>query len=427
MDLSDTQVSPTSFLPPLARLSECRPSQIKDVLQNLRSLYWPPPPVISLPVVNLKFRRRKRGILSDKKLTVVPDSGYASAEEDEEDSSTSDVDVLRSDPFERAFAIKWITGFIRRSDTWTSSEVCSSASDLDEIIDEATSILSSFSAGDKAEDGASISLTRTFSFPFNHPRRSQPESTAGTITVELNDAPLSDTDHTSVGLQSWASSILMAERMSADPEVFGLMRSSGGPLRVLELGAGTGMLSIVVSKILQAQVPDEGTKAMDMVVATDYHPDVLANLTLNLRTNHLDQKVGVHLLDWEHPESFFSSSTALFDTILAADVIYHPEHARWIKRCVQRLLVPPSISTEGGIGHHGGFFYLMIPLRSTGRHEGMDRTVHEIFGDASGAVEEKCDTLRLGVIHWEKLGRKGNVGRADECGYKLFKIGWIHG
>jgi hypothetical protein len=108
-----------------------------------------------------------------------------------------------------------------------------------------------------------------------------------------------------------------------------------------------------------------------------------------------------------------------FTTILAADVIYHPDHARWIKGCVERLLLRPERREEG----EGGIFWLIIPLRSTGRHEGMCNTVDEIFPDLGaegGGVEWK-----LAVLEREDVGKQDGLGRADESGYKLFKIGWV--
>ena len=100
-----------------------------------------------------------------------------------------------------------------------------------------SSLLSAFAGDDKTEEA----LTRCFSIPL-------PEAVGlGEIKVELNDAPLSSEDHTSVGPQSWASSIVLAERICARPMEFGLSRPGEGSLRILELGAGTGLLKVVVA------------------------------------------------------------------------------------------------------------------------------------------------------------------------------------
>lgn len=87
---------------------------------------------------------------------------------------------------------------------------------------------------------------------------------------------------------------MLAKMMCAALGEFDL--NSNG-LRILELGAGTGLLSIVVGKLLQ-QTDD---RANSTVVATDYHPNVLSNLSLNVGANFSCSPVDVHVLDWEHP------------------------------------------------------------------------------------------------------------------------------
>ena len=71
----------------------------------------------------------------------------------------------------------------------------------------------------------------------------------------------------------------------------------------------------------------------------------------------------------------------------------------------------------------GGVFWLIIPLRPTGRHEGMSNTVDAVFPLASevGCGGEK----ELAVLTVEEIRKQDGVVRADEGGYKLYKIGWI--
>ncbi|KAF8903542.1 S-adenosyl-L-methionine-dependent methyltransferase [Mucidula mucida] len=339
---------PSGFLPPLARLRTCTTETVLVALANLREFCWPLP----VPV------RKSDTLIHD---VLVPDSGYASAEEDEDDDDDGNIHL---DPFERDFAIRWITGFIARSDVWAEEDEARTV-----LVDEAAQILLLFAADPGAEEECAI--VRSFHFPND-------------VHVELNDAPLSTSDHTSVGLQSWASSILLAERMCAAPSDFHLRG------RILELGAGTGMLSIAVAKLLPA-----------IIVATDYHPDVLFNLQANVATNK--SNVIVQKFDWETP-SYEAPLDRPFEVILAADVIYHVEHAAWIRNCVERLLAKD------------GVFWLMIPVRSTGRHEGMTCTVDAVFPQADRG---------LVIIDRAEVQRQGGVGRADEGGYKLFKIGWV--
>jgi SAM-dependent methyltransferase len=264
------------------------------------------------------------------------------------------------------------------------------------LLEDATALLAHFSHN---EDDDEYDIARSFSFPSN----------GRTIHVELNDAPMSTSDHTSVGLQSWGSAIILAERLCADSASFGLVE--GQPLRVLELGAGTGLLSIAVAKLLPATT----------VIATDYHPAILANLTANLRTNFTSEaRVSAVELDWACPTRSVPFD-APFDVVLAADVVYHPDHARWIRGCVARMLRRPGPNPASD---PGGIFHLIVPVRTSGRHDGMDRTVDEVFGSDDDFADSA--NPRLAILDTMAIERQGGgVGRADEAGYRLFRIGWV--
>ncbi|KAE9395529.1 hypothetical protein BT96DRAFT_922743 [Gymnopus androsaceus JB14] len=419
--------APSAGLPPLSKLLDTSSGQIYYSLDNLRQLYGRQPATLP-PKLSLPIRRHQQLIHDDS----VPDSGYASAEEEENDLDAEDVfvtgsgtedesfEVLRADPLERAFAIKWVTGFIARSDTWASEDGIDDveADRRTEAVENATKLLSLLLSSEQLEEEEDCSVTRSFQFLVQ----------GGTvIEAELNDAPLLNEDHTCVGLQSWASSIVLSEQICADPSRFSLSSSNKGiPLRILELGAGTGLLSIVAAKLLQ---PPTSTS----IFATDYHPDVLVNLRANIATNFpgLAHPISVHQLDWEFPD-YSAPMDEPFDLILAADVVYHPDHARWIKACAERLLLRPNSSSSSS-SSEGGVFWLMMALRISGRHEGMFHTVEDIFPDAPSSSEKELDVSKevvtdewqLAVLEKIELGKLKGVGRADERGYLLFKIGWI--
>ena len=401
-------IRPISSLPPLRQLSLHTLDSIKQALDGLRSLYFPPPP----PKLVLYKRHAIAARIHDLS---APDSGYASAEGDDDEDEVEveevsqkligheDSDVLRSDPFEREYAVKWLTGFIARSDIWIieapEEEGCGDTPEnRSRAVDGAASLLSSF-AGDAEPEPA---LTRDFSFP---------RSEGGNpVCVQLNDGALLSADHTSVGLQSWASSIILAERISWDPSSFHFDSFDRPGVRVLELGAGTGLLSIVASKLLPSAE----------IIATDYHSDVLANLRSNVSTNVSGQDqspISVCALDWSNPPAGGPFSEGSFDMVLAADVIYHPDHAQWIKTCVQRYL---RRSQHGEVSRP--VFWLVIPLRSTGRHEGMDATVEQIFPTLCSLPDSEEE--KLVILRREEMARRNGLGRADEGSYVLFQIGW---
>ncbi|KAK7464275.1 hypothetical protein VKT23_006440 [Stygiomarasmius scandens] len=443
---------PSSALPALSKLSSFSSHHISRILDDLKAFYWPPKiytqPTTVVPS-NLALPTRKLKHLQHIHDYSVPDSGYASAEDDEDDDILVDnyvasvaedtTEVLRADPFERAFAIKWVTGLIARADVW--AEEAAEGDDEDEgtvdmgneqilgqsewqrrieVVERASTILSMF-IGDDGSGEEDPAVTRTFSFPFRG-------SVDQKVNAELNDDPLDKEDHTSVGLQSWASAIVMSEQMCVDPGAFSLDFSPDSGIsgqevkRILELGAGTGLLSIVAAKINaqymhHVQIQDQ---EKPMIVATDFHPDVLANCTRNTETNFpsMSSPVIVHKLDWERPD-YSHPVDEPFDLILAADVIYHPDHARWIRGVVEKLLKRPSQHLE----ENGGIFWMMMAVRQTGRHEGLDKTVDEVFPPVPGTTV--MSGMHLAITRRAEFAKQGGLGRADEGGYKLFGIEWV--
>ncbi|KAG6919070.1 hypothetical protein DXG01_009323 [Tephrocybe rancida] len=423
---------PTVFLPPIGRLSSQSTEGMSNAIAKLRTLYWPPPlpAEITLP---------KRTILTKIHDSAAPDSGYASAEDDEDDEGITHVtitadgdaeylEVLRADTLEHEFAVRWTTGFISRSDPWIESAPCEDERTARaQLLDDATALLSAF-IGDETpdndseedEEGAEPAMVRVFTFPTT--LEGKP------IEVHLHDAPMLEDDHTSVGLQSWGSCIRFGKRICAAPAHFSLPpphRPRDRPLRILELGAGTGLLSILAAKLLR---DEERTPT---IIATDFHPDVLANLSINVCANlpppllssspsTTPPAVQVHPLDWESPTTAPPLDEP-FDVILAADVIYHPQHASWIRGCVEALLRRPTPADPSG-----GVFWMFNAVRQVGRHEGLEGSVPRAFDGSPPSGEGKGkEGMGLRILEMEEAGKEVGVGRADECGYRLFRIGWV--
>lgn len=119
------------------------------------------------------------------------------------------------------------------------------------------------------------------------------------LVLKIYDAPLSD--HTSVGVQTWGSAILLGRIFALEPWKYLLptdhlstaLKSSSTlevpsarEPRILELGAGTGVMSILVRRILDRI----GMQGRGKVLATDYHPLVLENLDKCIRLNFGNDK-----------------------------------------------------------------------------------------------------------------------------------------
>jgi len=385
--------------------------------------------------------------------------------------------TLRADHFERTFAERWLTTFLARAeeihfstDEYDGDDAglggCGEAGEgsdrydkRQELVDKAACVLSSFhtTLDDEQEDEG---VVRDLSFALWSPG----SPTGGdanvaeprVIKVQLNDGALNSNDHTDVGLQSWGASIVFSELLCADPPRFGLVPSQPGPVsqrtdsseehefvtspnsrafkkpqRILELGAGTGLVSLALGKLLpeldglrldsnNSDTKDEPEVAL--IVATDYHEAVLENLEHNITINFprpsAAAKVLAHSLDWSAPDLTVSPLDKPFDMIVATDVVYAPQHAIWLRQCASRLLS----CDEGAV------FWLVATVRRAGKFEGISDTVRTAFA-ADPAVDEaqvrqEGEEKVLRIIEEQVLERPRGVGHGDESGYRLFRIGW---
>lgn len=150
------------------------------------------------------------------------------------------------------------------------------------------------------------------------------EETAGEYAEITLCEPALTADN--LGLKTWASSYLLSKRLS-------LISSTLLPIspttRVLELGAGTGLVGLAAAAIFK--VP---------VLLTDL-PEIVPNLSRNIKANvHLDIDVEAKVLDWRRTPVPPPPEKDRYDVVLAADPLYSAEHPRllvgmvgvWLKR-----------------------------------------------------------------------------------------------
>jgi predicted nicotinamide N-methyase len=387
--LSGSCLPPSSSLPSIRSLVITSEDQINAALKNLQALYCP----LRLSTTISKSASR-REVAHPVAPHPAVDSGYASQDEAEDDDTVSEevTAALRADPFERTFATKWLTALIARSEEM----------DLDDdaregIVETAGSILSAFF--ESTEETEEETLTRDFSFP---------TSTGELINVTLNDAPLSGTDHTDVGLQSWGASIVLSSLLCEDPERFNLTQAlDSHSTNIIELGAGTGLVSLTLAKLL----PGIGFNGVS-ISATDYHPTVMANCKSNIELNfpfssQAEPLIDTAILDWAQPPPHLKSASSF---LIASDVVYALEHAAWLRDCAAHLLTPD------------GTFWLMVTVRKHGKFEGIPDTVEAAF--APELCPRNENGLVFKILESDFVEKRRGIGRGDEHGYNLYRIGW---
>ncbi|XP_029948505.1 methyltransferase like 21e [Salarias fasciatus] len=142
-----------------------------------------------------------------------------------------------------------------------------------------------------------------------HPSVLGPESWEGYVFSDLEIRIKESTDL--YGAVLWPSAIVLCHFLETNRDEYNLMDKN-----VIELGAGTGLVTIVASLL--------GAK----VTSTDL-PDVLGNLLYNVARNTKDRckyiPVVTELVWGQGVDKRFPRATHCFDYILAADVVYaHP-------------------------------------------------------------------------------------------------------
>ncbi len=239
--------------------------------------------------------------------------------------------------------------------------------------------------------------------------------------------------------QTWGSCVVMIERICLIPLAYGLSSPADieRPLRILELGAGTGLLSLALGNLcIHANIAAH-------IIATDYHPDVLRNLRDNVATNPGSVSdsviINVEALDWKmfSEPSYGTDGAELledrvlnpifaesFDLIVASDVVYRPEHAKWIACTVRTLLRRDPLGSSTNC-RPPACFHIIAPVRPT--HERTRASIEEAFGfsENSSGESNSASGPCLRIVSYHDSAKTKSVGRADEGEYREYQIKWV--
>jgi len=252
---------PTARLPPIKTLNAAPLALLHDAVQYLQSIYNP------------EIRSSRRISINRKSAPKTPptrsgsESAHAYAHDITPSSDDKATESMRADDaFEHAHAVRWLTALIARKTTLCEDDGTAQDSELEleRLLQSAAALLAVCA-------GAASAGTRTRTYVL-----------CG-VRVQLTDVALRNDDFGSVGAQTWGSACVLAEMIAEAPARFGLLRNNngagsgsddddddaqapasfarrdhGGPslgpatvIRVLELGAGTGLVSLTIGSILQ--------------------------------------------------------------------------------------------------------------------------------------------------------------------------------
>ncbi|RMZ85306.1 hypothetical protein DV738_g117, partial [Chaetothyriales sp. CBS 135597] len=150
-----------------------------------------------------------------------------------------------------------------------------------------------------------------------------------TLVIQLHEPSLTGDN---LGLKTWASSLLLARRLTTLKAEVACDKG-----RVLELGAGTGLVGISAACLWGASV-----------VLTDL-PDIVPNLAKNVSLNSdlilaSGGEADTRVLDWSDESTMPQHESEKYHTIIAADPIYSPEHPYLLVNAIMSSLATDQCS-----------------------------------------------------------------------------------
>lgn len=207
--------------------------------------------------------------------------------------------------FELRHARTWLTLLIKSGLSWLPDESDAEGEEIAAVLDRTAELLS-ICAGKSGEHRTDAHLVEATQL--TRPTASGPSTRIyhfrlgadSDVKVSIRDGTLTAD---ALGSRTWGSAPLLSQRL-IKPLCEALDDSAAlAPLRILELGAGTGLVGLALAeaaRYLHSQVA--GLRHVEIAL-TDYHPAVLANLQHNAALNawpaEEDGAVRVKRLDWE--------------------------------------------------------------------------------------------------------------------------------
>lgn len=131
-----------------------------------------------------------------------------------------------------------------------------------------------------------------------------------------------------IGMKTWGAAFILSKY---------LVKSHRRLLRepIIELGAGTGLTSIVCKKL-----------GYTNIMATDL-PAIVPNLKENFKLNGVFNNSECQILDWSAPKSFLKiNDHHFYDTIILSDPIYSDHHPIWIHNMIKLFLDPQNFNSR---------------------------------------------------------------------------------
>ncbi|KAE8215924.1 hypothetical protein CF327_g848 [Tilletia walkeri] len=419
--------------------------------RNLHHLRVRSSPSLSKVETGLEMIARALGVSEkgkDGEREIIFDEKAQDGDEDELDEEES------GEAFEISCVRNWLTGLVASDLDWINSDN-QEIQEVEQRRQEAVSRAAELLAVCAGKSASGQSRVR-YSF----------STLSGILSVCSQEATLTDD---ALGGRTWGAAPLLlqhllndeATRRSLSLDSHSLERR-GRPLRILEIGAGTGLIGLGLA-VAMGQRLSEGQDCIEdsvnlLLVLTDHHPTVLSNLVTNVALNGIKTGDSVHVrrLDWqaiydaeagEKTSSTYSSKAQTLpsesessmdstwleplpleegsvDILIAADCVYDTLHPTWIRAVAEKYLRRPSANATDSEGQRqsGGIMHMISPLRST--HTAEMEAIYNAFPSRSpqaidGPQREEEGRVERGLVMMVEAELKG----FDDFGPPRLRLG----
>ncbi|GAA5864013.1 hypothetical protein JCM5353_003477, partial [Sporobolomyces roseus] len=281
------------------------------------------------------------------------------------DTNECEEEEEERDVYEEEFALNWVRRVLVLATKQQGRVDEAEALQWEAVMDRASSIISRNSG-----PGASAETDTFYLLP--SPPSSHLSTPQSDVSIKIHSGTLLAG---TTGHRTWGSAPILARRIAINPErFFPVSPPLSTPLRVLELGAGTGLVGLAALSTLQRLGVQatihltDGGESQSHEITTNRLVD---NLAFNLQT-YLEQQATGQIeaanfqLCWDDYLEGGGGGTTIdssnrYDVILGADLVYEPQQAKSLHAAVAAHLRFPSTSPS----LPPPSFHLIIPLRPT--------------------------------------------------------------